>query len=363
MRSFLSCIFLLMVSAISRAQYTPDGITYQAVARELGGDEIVNQNLTVRIGIIKSDPEGDLVYEEVHDVVTNSFGLFAIVIGNGVVTGNALYLTLPEIPFYADAHFMRVEVDTPQSEGFELLGVTQLVAVPYAFHAHTANSAPEADGDPANELISAVALNGTTLTISEGGVNHEVDLSGVGGSGGSGDGGQITSVQLNGMTIQVTQNGITYQADLSPIAQLTWQVTGANQISATGKVGISTETVQSTLQVNGSMASAVDVFAPVSGDVPEWFTLADDHHAVIADVTNGTAVCQLPEASSCEGRQYQIRKFSSDPAYDFTLTVAAAAGDTIDGQPEREFGIPFAEYVTLVATSSGWYILNYSKEQ
>jgi hypothetical protein len=363
MRLSLSCIILLMVSAMSRAQYTPDGITYQAVARELGGDEIVNQNLTVRIGIIKSDPEGDLVYEEVHDVVTNSFGLFAIVIGNGVITGNALYQTLPEIPFYADAHFMSVEVDTPQSEGFELLGVTQLVAVPYAFHAHTANSAPEVDGDPANELISTVTLNGTTLTISEGGVNHEVNLSGVGGSGGSGGGGQITSVQLSGMNIQVTQNGITYQADLSPIAQSTWQVTGANQISAPGKVGISTDSVQSTLQVNGSMASAVDVYVPISGDVPEWFTLADDQHALIVDVTNGNAICQLPEASSCEGRQYQIRKFSSNPAYDYALTIAAAPGDTIDGQPEREFGFPFAEYVTLVATSSGWYILNYSKEQ
>lgn len=362
MRKCLSCLIAMCFAAGTSAQFIPTGISYQAVVRDIGGNEVTNQNMSVRIGIMKSAPDGDLVYEELHEVVTNVFGLFSLVIGEGVVTGNALYLTLGEIPFGADVHFMRVEADTPQSVNYELLGVSQLLAVPYAYHALTAASAPEDDGDPANELIASFSLAGPVLTITEGGIVHEVDLSALDGAGNLGTDPLISSVVLNGMFLQVTENEITYQADLSPVAYATWQAADPGVIHTPGLAGIGTDNVSSTLTVGGSVAAATAVFNPTGGINPEVFQLDGSHHSIIVDIGNGAADLLLPHSASCPGRQYMMRRYSSVPGYPWPLSILAAPGDTIDGAASRSFSLSQAEYITIVATDVGWFVINYSKD-
>jgi len=360
----LSLMGVMALSLSLSAQFVPGGISYQAIARETGGDEIINQNLTVRVGIIKSIPDGDLVYEEIHDVITNPFGLFVLTIGGGVPTGNAIYPNLADIPFESDAHFMRIDIDTPQSTGFEFLGVSELLAVPYAFHANTANSATEVDGDISNELINSISLEGTILQISEAGADHEVDLASIAsGGGGSGINALITSMTLNGTNLNIVQNGVTHVADLTPLISSSWQISGADIVRPNGKVGIATTAPHSTLHADGSLAAAISVFNPGDGNIPTSYTLGNDQYAAICNVTNGAAVVTLPSASSCSGRMYQLRKFHSGMGMPHELTISAMPGDSIDGQMQLQFNTPFAEYITVVATANGWYVLNYSISQ
>ena len=54
------------------------------------GFELKNKTLDVRISIIANDPHAAAEYTEIHNPVTDNFGLFTIVIGQGnYVNGSA----------------------------------------------------------------------------------------------------------------------------------------------------------------------------------------------------------------------------------------------------------------------------------
>jgi len=82
-------IFLFaFISLVSFANaQVPEGLNYQAVARDASGTLIKSQNINVRINIISGSTSGTLQWQETHAVTTNNFGLFTLVIGQGTSTG------------------------------------------------------------------------------------------------------------------------------------------------------------------------------------------------------------------------------------------------------------------------------------
>ena len=101
-------LFAVLTSAVLVAQAPPQGINYQAVARNASGAELQNTPLTVRIGIY-SDPSATvLAYEETHAVTTNAFGLFNAVIGQGTQTSASAFNT---ILWANSAHYLKVEIN------------------------------------------------------------------------------------------------------------------------------------------------------------------------------------------------------------------------------------------------------------
>jgi hypothetical protein len=77
-----SLILFLLIPFICFSQI-PNGINYQAIAYNNEGSEITDQNMTVRLGIILLSPNSETVYTETHDITTNSFGLFSLIISQG----------------------------------------------------------------------------------------------------------------------------------------------------------------------------------------------------------------------------------------------------------------------------------------
>ncbi len=127
----------LFSSAKLFSQAPPQGINYQAVARDASGAELQNTPLTVRIGIY-SDPSATvLAYEETHAVTTNAFGLFTAVIGQGTQTSPSAFNT---ILWANSAHYLKVEING--GSGFTDMGTTQLMSVPYALYAGSSAGGP-----------------------------------------------------------------------------------------------------------------------------------------------------------------------------------------------------------------------------
>ena len=155
--------FLLIATMIT-AQSAPDAFKYQAVARDASGVVIGNQSVSFQISILEGSVSGTSVYSETHDANTNSFGLVNLEIGNGTATSG----DFSGIDWSADSYFLQVEMDAAGGTNFQLMGTSQLMSVPYALHAKTAESVPgDQDGDATNEL-QELSIVDHDLTLSDG---------------------------------------------------------------------------------------------------------------------------------------------------------------------------------------------------
>lgn len=129
-------ILLLIAVAISftaNAQTVPQGINYQAVARQANGTLITNTPITVRLSIISDVPNNVVQYQETHTgITTNQFGLFTLVIGGGTPSGGLLN-NFSAITWGSIAPFLKIEVNA--GTGFEDMGTVQFWSVPYALYA------------------------------------------------------------------------------------------------------------------------------------------------------------------------------------------------------------------------------------
>jgi hypothetical protein len=65
----------------------PEKVNYQGVARDASGVELANQAIALRLRIRQGGNNGSIVYQELHSVITNQFGLFNVEIGGGSVFG------------------------------------------------------------------------------------------------------------------------------------------------------------------------------------------------------------------------------------------------------------------------------------
>ena len=100
---------------------SPEGVNYQAVARDVNGNALVNRMISVRFGILQNSTGGTLLYEEQYDMITtNDFGLFNLVIGDGGNTGNGTLSGFDQIDWGNSSHFLKVEVDA--GSGFTRFG-------------------------------------------------------------------------------------------------------------------------------------------------------------------------------------------------------------------------------------------------
>ena len=59
----------------------PEGISYQALARDSRGDIVSEKQVSVRISVSSGAAQNLPIYVEKHDIRTNSVGLFTLTIG------------------------------------------------------------------------------------------------------------------------------------------------------------------------------------------------------------------------------------------------------------------------------------------
>jgi hypothetical protein len=124
-------VFILfsLISTIVNAQ-VPQGINYQAVARNSSGIILSNQIVGIEITITNGNG-GNQLYTERHTSTTNQFGLFSLNIGSGTV----VFGSFSSINWGGISAWMSVSMDASGGNNFVLMGSSQLLSVPYALNA------------------------------------------------------------------------------------------------------------------------------------------------------------------------------------------------------------------------------------
>ncbi len=156
-------IWVLIAVACTLWAQAPQGMKYQAVARDASGNVLANTMVSFRMTILIGSATGTAVYRETHTgKSTNGFGLVDLVVGQGTpVTGS-----FSSVDWSSGSFFLKVEMDPAGGSAYQEMGTSPLMSVPYALYAQKVEE--EADGDATNE-IQALSISGNQLTLSRGG--------------------------------------------------------------------------------------------------------------------------------------------------------------------------------------------------
>ena len=138
MKRQLLTILSVLFCSITFAQSVPQGINYQAVARDANGDVLMNQALTIQFSVISDITTSAVSWQETHQVSTNDYGLYTAIIGQGTSTTVGSSATFDVIDWGASNHLLKVEVD--YGGGLIDMGTTAFMSVPYALYSATGSS-------------------------------------------------------------------------------------------------------------------------------------------------------------------------------------------------------------------------------
>jgi len=135
MKKLYTLLAALVITASTLGQ-APEKISYQAIVRNSSDVILVNQSVGIQISILQGSTSGSSVYVETQTPSTNANGLLSIEIGNGNVTSG----NFTTIDWSANTYFIKTEIDTAGGTNYTITDTSQLMSVPYALHAKTAES-------------------------------------------------------------------------------------------------------------------------------------------------------------------------------------------------------------------------------
>ena len=126
-----------VVNIFAKAQ-SPLQFSYQAVARDSNGAVIANQAILIRLRINNLTANGTVLYRELHNTVTNEFGLINLAIG----TGTPLTGSFASINWGSGEKYIGIEIDMSNTGSqYVSMGSSQLLSVPYAIYANSSGDA------------------------------------------------------------------------------------------------------------------------------------------------------------------------------------------------------------------------------
>lgn len=141
-RNLLIALLFISTAFFAKAQ-APQQFNYQGAARNTNGTPLANKNIALKISILDATATGTAQYTEVRNVITNSFGLYSVIIGSTGATSTTG--TISAVTWGTGLKFIKVEIDPDNGNNFVLAGTAQLLSVPYALY--SANGPTGAKGD------------------------------------------------------------------------------------------------------------------------------------------------------------------------------------------------------------------------
>lgn len=149
----------------------PEKISYQAIVRASDNSLVADSPVSLRLIIRQGNVNGATAYEETHSAKTNANGLVSIEIGSGDRTNGAFN----QIKWENGPFFIETQVDPNGGTNYSIIGVSQLLSVPYALYAKYAEnvtgSAPNTTSEP---KIATIIDFITSRPIEEQDINNTI---------------------------------------------------------------------------------------------------------------------------------------------------------------------------------------------
>jgi hypothetical protein len=154
----LTCYFQLSTAF----GQSPNGMSYQAVIRDASDNLVTSQTVGMQISILQGTANGTPVYVETQTPTTNANGLVSVEIGAGtLVSGDFSTIDWANGPY-----FIKTETDPAGGTSYSITGTSQLLSVPYALYAKTAEavSGGISETDPTFSSSQAANIDATDIT-------------------------------------------------------------------------------------------------------------------------------------------------------------------------------------------------------
>ncbi|MBI9063702.1 MAG: hypothetical protein JEZ14_17105 [Marinilabiliaceae bacterium] len=135
MKKIFTILIAVLFTATLWAQ-SPEKMSYQAVVRDASSALVTNQTVGMQISILQGSETGTAVYVETKTTTTNANGLVSLEIGTGTVESG----DFTTIDWANDSYFIKTETDPAGGSNYTITGTSQLLSVPYALYAKTAET-------------------------------------------------------------------------------------------------------------------------------------------------------------------------------------------------------------------------------
>ena len=169
MKPGLILLFLFLAITFKLHAQSPEKMSYQAIIRAQDNSLVLNSNISLNIIIHQITASGKVVYQESHSVRSNNNGLVSLEIGTGtIITGNFSTIAWDKGPY-----FIETQVDVTGGSNYNIIGVTQLLSVPYALHSKTAEKlvGGAANSSPRATIVSLT--NSRNIALSD--INNTIE--------------------------------------------------------------------------------------------------------------------------------------------------------------------------------------------
>jgi len=166
----LTFILVLFVTVtLNIFAQSPEKMSYQAIIRTKNNSLVTNSNISLKVIMHQGTATGAKIFEENHSAKTNNNGLVSLEIGTGaIVTGSFSAIAWENGPY-----FVETQVDATGGSNYNIIGITQLLSVPYAMHAKTAERIVGANG--ANPYKSLIIPFSSSRSITGSDVNNTIE--------------------------------------------------------------------------------------------------------------------------------------------------------------------------------------------
>ncbi|HVA99211.1 MAG TPA: hypothetical protein VNG53_09980 [Bacteroidia bacterium] len=141
---------------------SPEKMSYQAVVRNGSNALVTSTAVGMQISILQGSSSGTAVYVETQTPTSNANGLVSIEIGSGTVVSG----TFSAIDWSNGPYFIKTETDPTGGTSYTITGTSQLLSVPYALHAKTAETITGTitETDPVYTSSQAANITATDIT-------------------------------------------------------------------------------------------------------------------------------------------------------------------------------------------------------
>ncbi|MFP4557323.1 MAG: FISUMP domain-containing protein [Bacteroidales bacterium] len=130
MRSLIICIAACITLSSFAQEKQTDSFNLQVGFKDDQGNVMPNQNVDVKVSILKDSPEGESIFTETQSVTTNLQGLANIVVGT---SGKS---DLSQINWNQPL-FLKLESMLEGDDAFTIIDISPILSVPYALHTNT----------------------------------------------------------------------------------------------------------------------------------------------------------------------------------------------------------------------------------